>query len=139
MSLAPIGAIIIPALPTLLAAEVPKRWLPVAILLWIPSPAIVFFALDLIGKAIGTPAQPQPGNSVDALLLAGSYFLIPWILTCVAGFGIGFAIRAWLRRPPQPSQQAPPLESAAIPAPIPIMFPVRAGDGRHFSRRQSAL
>lgn len=129
MGLAPIGAIIVLAIPALLVAKVPRRWLPAAIGVWTLSPAIVFLALDLIGKSAGIPAQPQSGSFLDALLFVGSFFLIPWILTCVIGFGIGFAIRTWLRKPPAPSPLAKDVtpQKSADPflAPIPISLPVQ--------------
>ena len=100
MGFAPIGAIVALVIPALLVAKVPRRWIPAAITLWTLSPAIAFFVLELIGKAIGTPAQPQTGSFGDALLLIGSFLLIPWILICLTGFGIGFAIRDRIRKPP---------------------------------------
>jgi hypothetical protein len=131
MGFVPIGAIVVLVLPALLVATVPRRWMAVSMALWTLSPAIVFVALDLIGKAIGTPAQPQPGNFVDALLLVGSFLLIPWILTCVIGFGVGFAIRAWVRKPRKPSpplnQVTPPKPARppAFQAPVPISYPIQ--------------
>ncbi|HEY4125266.1 MAG TPA: hypothetical protein VGM36_11675 [Rhizomicrobium sp.] len=129
MSLAPIGAIAVLALPALLVAKVPRRWLPFAIGLWIISPAIVFFALEFIGEAIGVPAQPQPGSFSNALLLAGSFLLIPWIMICAAGFGIGFVIRTRLRKPAKQSLPVnavtPQKPATPIPAPVPISIPVQ--------------
>jgi hypothetical protein len=129
MSLVPIGAIAALGIPALLAVKVPRRWMPAAIGFWAVSPAIAFFALDLVGKLDGTSPQPQRGDFVGALFLAGSFLLIPWLLTCVAGFGIGFAIRGWMRRPPKsspPENAVIPQKSAVpIPAPKPIAFPVQ--------------
>lgn len=99
MGFLPIGAITLLALPALLVAKAPRRWLWAVMALWTVSPAIVFLALALIGKAIGTPAELQPGSFGDALLLAGSFLLIPWTRICGAGSasdlpsGRGFANR----------------------------------------------
>jgi hypothetical protein len=136
MSFAPIGAIVALGIPALLVAKVPRRWLPVAITLWTLSPAIVFFVLELIGKSIGPPEQPQTGSFGGALLLVGSFFLIPWILTCLAGFGIGFVIRT--RKSPVRSlpvnevmlQELAHTHTVAtsLPVsftPVPISFPVQ--------------
>jgi hypothetical protein len=138
MGFVPIGAIVALVIPALLVAKVPRRWIPVAITLWALSPAIAFFVLDLIGKAIGTPAQPQAGSFGGALLLVGSFLLIPWILVCLTGFGIGFAIRNRTRKPPArllPMNEVRPLEPAnthpilpPLPVsstPVPISFPVQ--------------
>lgn len=115
MGFAPIGAIVALVIPALLVTRVPRRWLPAAITLWTLSPAIAFFVLELIGKAVVTPAQPQTGSFGDALLLVGSFLLIPWILMCLTGFGIGFAIRTRIRKPTAPSlpvNEVTPEESA---------------------------
>jgi hypothetical protein len=136
MSFAPIGAIVALGIPALLAAKVPRRWLPVAITLWTLSPAIVFIVLELIGKVVGTPEQPQKGSFGGALLLVGSFLLIPWILTCLTGFGIGFAIRNRIRKLPAgslPVNEVTPQEPAnthpiftPLPfTPVPISFPVQ--------------
>lgn len=142
MSLAPIGAIVALGVPALLVAVVPRRWSPAAMIAWLVSPAIVFLVLELIGKAIGTPTQAQPGNPRDALLLVGSFFLIPWILTCLTGFGIGFAIRR-RRRPPEPAIQTvqAPTPTAAAPVPItrpvqPVMEGVSADGSLRYEHRQ---
>ena len=149
MGFAPIGAIVALAIPALLVAKLPKRWLPAAITLWTLSPAIAFFALELIGKALGTPAPPQTGSFGNALLLVGSFLLIPWILICLTGFGIGFAIRNRIHKPPPPSvpvNDAPPQQPANThPAftPVPISFPLQpvmegvSADGRlRYEHRQ---
>ena len=131
MGFAPIGAIVALVIPALLAARVPRRWLPTAITLWTLSPAIAFLVLELIGKAIGTPAQPQTGSFGSALLLAGSFLLIPWILICLTGFGIGFAIRNRNRKPPPrplPVKEATTTQAAKthpVFTPVPISFPVQ--------------
>lgn len=129
MSLAPFGAIVALGVPALLVAVVPRRWALTAMIAWVLSPAIVFAGLELIGRIVDTPTQPQPGSLINALLLVGSFFLIPWLLTCLAGFGIGFAIRRRIRRSAQPhsTAQAGP-ESVTTPAPaapVPIMRPVQ--------------
>ena len=130
MSLAPIGAIVALGVPALLVAFVPRRWAPAAMIAWVLSPAIVFLGLELIGRIIDTPTQPQPGSLTNALLLVGSFFLIPWLLTCLAGFGIGFAIRRRARRPAQPQQpttqaRQEPATTPAASAPVPIVRPVQ--------------
>src|ERR1700733_1071979 len=138
MGFAPIGAIVALVIPALLAARVPRRWLPTAITLWTLSPAIAFLVLELIGKAIGTPAQPQTGSFGSALLLAGSFLLIPWILICLAGFGIGFVIRNRNRKPSAhslPVNEGAPQDAASTHpivtprpvsfTPVPISFPVQ--------------
>jgi hypothetical protein len=136
MGFAPIGAIVALAIPALLVAKVPRRWMPAAIILWMLSPAIAFFVLELIGKMIGTPAQPETGSFGNALLLVGSFLLIPWILTCLAGFGIGFVIRTRIRKPPAgslPMNEVTPQERAnthpvltPLPfTPVPISSPVQ--------------
>jgi hypothetical protein len=129
MGFLPIGAV------TLLASGVAGRSRPQTLVVGCHgvvavSPAIVFLALEFIGKAIGTPAEPQPGSFGGALLLAESFLLIPWILICGAGFGIGFAIRTRLHKPPsEPSPRArnvTPQQPAIPPAvPIPISYPVQ--------------
>jgi hypothetical protein len=138
MGFVPIGAIVALVIPALLVARIPRRWMPAAITLWTLSPAIVFFALELIGKAIGTPEQPQTGSFGGTLLLVGSFLLIPWILMCLTGFGIGFAIRTRIRKPPAhslPMNEMTPQELAnthpiltPLPVsftPVPISFPVQ--------------
>jgi hypothetical protein len=128
MGFVPIGAIVALAIPALLVARVPRRWLPAAITLWTLSPAIAFFMLELIGKAIGTPEQPQTGSFGNALLLVGSFLLIPWILMCLTGFGIGFAIRNRIRKPPArswPVNEVTPQEPAnshPVVTPPPVSF-----------------
>jgi hypothetical protein len=131
MNFYPIGGIALLVLPALLIATVPKRWIWAAIGLWTVSPALIFAALELIGKTIGTPAEPRPGSFSDALLLAGSFLLIPWLLICATGFGIGLAIRAWRRKSPQKAplaNPAAPQQMAVAPAlqpPTPIFYPVQ--------------
>jgi hypothetical protein len=144
MGFAPIGAIVVLVIPALLVARVPRRWIPAAITLWTLSPAIVFLALELIGKMIGTPAQPQTGSFSGALLLVGFFFLIPWILICLTGFGIGFALRDRTRKPPPsslPVNEVTPQKSAFTPVPIsfpvqPIMEGVSAGGKLRYEHRQ---
>jgi hypothetical protein len=131
MGFAPIGAVVALVIPALLVARVPRRWLPPAITLWTLSPAIAFFVLELIGKAVGTPAQPQTGSFGNALLLVGSFLLIPWILICLTGFGIGFAIRTRIRKPPArslPMNEVTPQRPAnthPVFTPVPVSFPVQ--------------
>ena len=131
MGFVPIGAIVALVIPALLVAKVPRRWMPAAITLWTLSPAIAFFVLDLIGKAVGNPAQPQTGRFGDALLFVGSFLLIPWILMCLAGFGIGFVIRTPIRKPlarSLPVNEVTPREPAnthTIRTPLPVSFPVQ--------------
>jgi hypothetical protein len=131
MGFAPIGAIVALVIPAFLVAKVPRRWMLAAITLWTLSPAIAFFVLELVGKAFGTPAQPQTGSFVGALLLVGSFLLIPWILMCLTGFGIGFAIRTRIRKPSArslPVNEVTPQEPAnthPIFTPLPVSFPVQ--------------
>ncbi len=115
--LAPIGAIVAIAAPAAISALVARRWLIPAMLLWFFSPAIVFLALDLVGKLIGTPAPEQPGSAIYALLLVGSFLLIPWLLICLAGFGLGFALRGRFRATPSP------IPSPTVPAPVRAPMP----------------
>jgi hypothetical protein len=87
--------------------------------------------LELIGKAIGTPAQPQTRSFGGALLLVGSFLLIPWILICLTGFGIGFAIRNRIQKPPARSLPVNEVTSPELAnthpilTPLPISFPVQ--------------
>jgi hypothetical protein len=128
MSFAPVGAIIVLAVPALLIAFVPRRWTILAMILWLLSPAIVFVVLDLIGKVIGPPETPQPGSAVDALLLVGSFLLVPWLLSCLVGFGIGFAVRGRLHRrlpEPGPAEAPVPAQASAAEPPVAILRPIQ--------------
>ncbi len=112
MGLAPAIAIVAIALPAAIIALVAKRWLIPAMVLWFFSPAIVFFGLDVLGRLIGTP-QEQPGSIFAAFLLIGSFLLIPWIVICLAGFGLGLVLRLRPRR--RPATPAPSAAALLVP------------------------
>jgi hypothetical protein len=129
MDMFPIGAIIALASPALLVAITPRRWMPVSVMLWLFSPVFVFLMLDLIGKMIGTLEPPQLGEPFYALLLVGSFFLIPWIIMSLTGFAIGFAIRQHVRRTAEPAIASAgagrATKARALEGPIPATRPVQ--------------
>jgi hypothetical protein len=105
------------AIPLLIAALVPRRGLAAAILLWLFAPLIVYFALIAI-EIVGRPAAiGELGNAFYGLALIGPLVIIPWLILCALGFGIGSMLR---KRSPAP---APPAAPPVAPPAAPVAAP----------------
>ncbi len=77
----------------LISAGVPRPWLVRAIVAWVVSPALVYWAI-VIGELFTRPiANNALGTYLFGFMLIASVVAIPWIVLCLVGFGMGFVIR----------------------------------------------
>jgi hypothetical protein len=120
------------AVPAILVASLPQRWLRPAMLLWVLSPIVVY--CGVIAWEIATRPVPENalGNAVFGLLLIGSITAVPWLIGCAIGFGMGFALRRLFGRAPLKSNAPTPVPTAtagatALAAAAPTAQPV-SGD-----------
>lgn len=100
------------AVPAILAASLPQRWLRPAMLLWVLSPIVVY--CGMVAWEIATRPVPENalGNAVFGLLLIGSITAVPWLIGCAIGFGIGFALRRLFGHAPLKANALNPVSRA---------------------------
>jgi hypothetical protein len=100
------------ALPAILVASLPQRWLRWAMLLWVLSPVVVY--CGVVAWEIATRPVPEHalGNAVFGLMLIGSITAVPWLIGCAIGFGVGFALRRLFGRAPLKSNAPRPAPTA---------------------------
>lgn len=109
-----------------LVAAIPRRMLWGAMLAWVLSPMVVYFAI--IGWELLTrPDASYPaGTALYGLMLISPIIVPSWLALCLVGFGVGSGIRRLLRPPsswPLVSYQTPvaaatvPIAVFAAPAP----------------------
>lgn len=104
---------LIPAgISVLLVSLVSKRWLGLMLLLWLCAPAIAMALILTIGSAFSPAQGSTASNAIFAMMLLGMIVLVPWLVACLIGFAIGFALRR--RRAPL----EPVLEAEAAPDPV---------------------
>lgn len=106
------------AVPSLLVAAVPRRWLPLAMLLWLVSPVIAY-AGAIAWEVLTRPASAgyPAGSALYGLVLISSVLAVPWVVACLVGFGIGFGLRRLVR--PSPARTARDRAAAPVQRPAP--------------------
>ena len=98
------SALVVAAVAVLSALLVfaPRVWLGRAMLGWAVSP-LVAYAGVVAWDAVTRPGDPLSFNNVIlGLSLLSAILVIPWAITCAAGFAIGFGLRRLVRRTGNP-------------------------------------
>jgi len=109
------GQIIIAAIaiPAILIAAVPRRWLIRTILLWAMSPVLAYLVL-IAWESIGrTGGGHGFANALLGFSLLSAIFAVPWVIACLTGFAVGFGLRRLFRKP------SPIVEPVAEPTDVP--------------------
>lgn len=79
--------------PALLIAFVPRRWLLRILVCWLGSPLILFMVLVKAEVVVRKAFESSIGQALYGLMLVTPVLAIPWLLMCLAGFGLGIGIR----------------------------------------------
>jgi hypothetical protein len=119
----------------LIAKLVPSRRLVWVLVGWSLAPAILM-ALTLLLANLLSPARDSTGsNATFAIMLIGSFIVVPWFIVCVIGFAIGGAMR---RKSPPVEQSAPeppapaPVPALATATALPRVAPAASAPPQHF-------
>lgn len=109
--------------PALIAFFTPRRWRLRGIAAWAASPVVILLALAA-GELLSGKASPTDLDKlIFGLLLIASIALLPWLMTCAVGYGLGAILRWRLRPDPVAARPAPPPSperaAEAIPEPPP--------------------
>ncbi len=115
-------------LPALLIALVPRRWLVLAMLVWPFAPLLSLPVLELWQRLAHPDQHYPPGTLFYGLALVGPLVALPWLATCLLGYGLGLALRRFNhalrpRSRPAAARTAPARPAAARPAPAAIAAP----------------
>lgn len=86
------------AVPALLVALVPRRWLGRTMLAWALLPLIAYVGVIAWEGATRTGSEISLENAILGFSLISAIFIIPWAIACALGFAIGFGLRALIRR-----------------------------------------
>lgn len=86
------------AIPALLIAAVPRRWLGRTMLAWALLPLMSYIGVIAWEGATRTGTAISLANAILGFSLISAIFIIPWAIACVVGFAIGFGLRALVRR-----------------------------------------
>jgi len=113
--------------PALIGSFAPRRWRVLLLILWILAPLFVLLAMAGV-EAVQRPAEADAGKLFFGLMLIGSLLALPWLLACLAGFGVGVMLRG---RRPKEEVVAPPATPSVTPArppstPAPARIPFNA-------------
>lgn len=95
--------------PALLIAFVPRRWLLRTMVCWLVSPLILYVVLVFVEVVLRKACESSIGQSFYGLMLVTPVLVIPWLLMCLAGFGLGLGIRRFT---------APALDRPALKSPV---------------------
>ena len=101
------------SVPLLSAAVAPRRWLKRSMALAFIFPVILYFGIIVWELLTRPPEAGALGLAFSGFGLVSAVLTIPWLVICLVGFGIGFAIRRILRGN---RDQEAPLASAATAA-----------------------
>ncbi|WP_447753206.1 hypothetical protein [Sphingopyxis fribergensis] len=113
------------AVPALLIALVPRRWLGRTMLGWAVMPLFVYIGVIVWESATRPDTPISLDNAILGFSLISAIAIVPWLIACAVGFALGFGLRAIFRRggaaPAAPTSAAP----AANPAPLtgPLLRP----------------
>ena len=94
--------------PMLIGRFAPRRWRLWAVGLWALSPLLVGLAMAASEMASGKASPADLDKLIFGLMLIGSMVLLPWLVTCGVGFGLGVMLRG--------RGAAEPVAAAAEPA-----------------------
>lgn len=119
-------AIVIPAV---LIAVIPRRWIRRAMGVWLVSPAFVLAGIMLSELTTAPPMKDPFGTFTFGFMLIATIGILPWIASCLVGFGFGLAFRRLLHG--HEKRAAPP----AAPAAEPETFPPRGDFGGGLDER----
>jgi hypothetical protein len=106
------------AVPAVLIAMVPRRWLGRTMLGWAVMPLLVYIGVIVWESATRPGTEISLENAMLGFSLISAIFVIPWALACAVGFALGFGLRAMFRRS-APAVPAPASAPAPVPAPTP--------------------
>jgi hypothetical protein len=105
------------AVPALLTAFAPRRWLGRTMVLCVVLPLIVYIGV-IIWEGLTRPGTSLSlDNAVLGFSLISAILIIPWGIACALGFAVGFALRALIGRA-GPRKLDPEPERAVPPAPL---------------------
>ncbi|MDO9362645.1 MAG: hypothetical protein Q7T60_06950 [Sphingopyxis sp.] len=109
------------AIPALLIALVPRRWLGRTMLAWALVPLIAYAGAIAWEGATRTGTDISIENAVLGFSLISALFIIPWAIACALGFAIGFGLRALFRRAEPTTPEPNSAAAAAPPAAQPLV------------------
>ena len=110
------------AVPALMIAIVPSRWLGCTMLGWALLPLFVYNGAIAWESVTRSGTAISLDNAILGFSLISAIAIIPWIIACAVGFALGFALRAIFRRrgaavsPAAPTYSALPAHAAPIGA-----------------------
>ena len=105
--------------PALIGLFAPRRWRLGAIGLWALAPLLVALAMAASEMASGKAGPGDLGKLIFGLMLIGSVLLLPWLIACGVGFGLGAMLRGRAPSKPVTVEPAPSAPPEAVAKPIP--------------------
>ncbi|CAN5307567.1 hypothetical protein BH10PSE13_BH10PSE13_22290 [soil metagenome] len=103
--------------PALIGLFAPRRWRVLMLILWILAPVLLLLVMAGV-EAVQRPGEADAGKLFFGLMLIGSLLAVPWLLACLAGFGVGALLRG--RGPKLDAPVSSPTPRPADPvAPVP--------------------
>ena len=100
------------AVPALLIALVPRRWLGRVMLSWAVMPLFVYIGVIAWESATRPGTEISLENAILGFSLISAIAIIPWIIACGVGFALGFGMRAIFRRGGAALSPTPPTPAA---------------------------
>jgi hypothetical protein len=79
--------------PALIGWAASRRWRVWAIVLWALAPLLVLLSLGASEIVSGKASPADLDKLIYGLLLIGSVLLLPWLMACGIGFGLGVMLR----------------------------------------------
>lgn len=100
------------AVPAVLIALVPRRWLGRTMLGWAVMPLFVYIAVIVWESATRPGTTISLDNAILGFSLISAIAIIPWLIACAVGFAVGFGLRAIFRRGGAATSPAAPTRAA---------------------------
>ncbi len=98
--------IVLIGLPALLVALAPRRWLPIGMIVWFALPVLLYAAVMGV-ESVTHPAMEHPlQTAFYGFMIVSPLLVIPWLVVCLLGFGIGFVLRIFIGPARVPSAPA---------------------------------